>query len=403
MAENELDPNQEELDEAGQGEQTPQEPGVARSVANAAGREAVRRGAASLAARGGVAVGAQAAGAAAGGPVGIVAARAATALSSPILPGILLLILALLTLGAILMVGFAICVSNGCMGTRAFDAKLDPATSVLDRNHLADIQCLDAENRQQKNTGKAAGGKTPATDENEPLTAECVKAIKNWTDYLKKNTEALQGKLTTAAEDQEAKKLLDEVLAANTAAAGVSTQTTFKQARILRADLLEKLEKANENERIRKLTAFSPNAQKIVDYVTNQGAAFCTQKDPTGCSRQASAILRGAFPGSAPTAGASLGNRITGAPDAADLQKARDALSNGSIPLWLIRGNGSGQHWIIVLKIDSADTVTYFDPADGTIHSDPSNASSVHTYFFGSPTDDKLSGNIDERGYIFQP
>lgn len=327
--------------------------------------------------------------------------RIAAVLASPALPGLLVLLLILMTLGAILMVGFAICVSNGCMGTRAFDANFDPATSALDRNHLADIQCLDAESKQPAKNPKSQG--KPATDEDEPLTAECVKAIQNWTAYLKKNNEALKTKLTSTAEDQEAIKLLDEVLAANTAAAAVTTQTTKKQARTLRAELLEKLKKANENERIKKLSAFSKNAQKIVDYVTEQGAAFCTQKDPTGCSRQASAILEAAFPGRNVRAGPRLGDRISGAPDTADLQKARNALSNGSIPLWLIRGNGSGQHWIIVLRVDDLNNVTYFDPADGEIHTDPSDVSSIHTYFFGSPTNDALRGNQDERGYIFTP
>ena len=333
----------------------------------------------------------------------VLGARISTALASPALPGLLVLLLILMTLGAILMVGFAICVSNGCMGTRAFDANFDPATSALDRNHLADIQCLDAESKQPAKNPKSQG--KPATDEDEPLTAECVKAIQNWTAYLKKNNEALKTKLTSTAEDQEAIKLLDEVLAANTAAAAVTTQTTKKQARTLRAELLEKLKKANENERIKKLSAFSPNAQKIVDYVTEQGAAFCTQKDESGCSRQASAILEAVFPGRDVRAGPSLGERISGAPDTTDLQKVRNALSNGSIPLWLIRGNHSGEHWIIVLKVDSADTITYFDPADGTIHSDPSNAPSVHTYYFGSPTQEVINKkrNRDERGYVFQP
>jgi hypothetical protein len=71
-------------------------------------------------------------------------------------------------------------------------------------------------------------------------------------------------------------------------------------------------------------------------------------------------------------------------------------LANGGIPIWHIRGDGTGQHWIMLLKINGTN-ITYFDAADGKIHTDPSTAPSRYTWYFGSPS------NAENRGYVFKP
>jgi len=77
-------------------------------------------------------------------------------------------------------------------------------------------------------------------------------------------------------------------------------------------------------------------------------------------------------------------------------------LQNGILPNPRINGEGSGQHWIILLSMNN-DNITFYDPNLGRIRTLPTNAPGANGgYFFGSST--AYSGHSDRwGGYITVP
>ena len=151
-------------------------------------------------------------------------------------------------------------------------------------------------------------------------------------------------------------------------------------------------------EKLRLLAAPGQRSQKLANYVTRLGR----QNQPGGCFEKIADILQDVFPQRDVRQGPSLGplNR-KGAPTEQEIDALRHSLQQNEIPLWLIRGQASGQHWIAVLGVDDQQRIRYFDPADGKIHCRSSRAKSIHGYFFGSPKARHLKGNQPERGYRF--
>lgn len=95
-------------------------------------------------------------------------------------------------------------------------------------------------------------------------------------------------------------------------------------------------------------------------------------------------------------------------PDAQDLEAARRILAADHLPVWHIRGDVGGQHWIVVLKVDGS-TIYFYDPNGGQILQRDAGDESLMTkgkdqsprkYFFSIT---ELPPNAYERGYEFTP
>jgi hypothetical protein len=159
-----------------------------------------------------------------------------------------------------------------------------------------------------------------------------------------------------------------------------------------------------EMQKLRRWAAPKTRSQRLEEYILHLGPAACRQNGSSGCFRKIGQLLSEVFPGAPVRQGQSLGplNR-SGAPTPEELRDLRHSLDNNEIPLWLIRGQASGQHWIAVLGVDANNKIRYFDPADGTIHCKDSQANDLHGPFFGSPRAEHLVGNRPERGYRFRP
>ncbi len=392
MADEELDGELEDVGEEPVPDDEPAQPGAARKAFDAFSSQArqsptVRSVLRSPRATGAVTKGVTQAGAALGEQT---AARLAIA---GFLPEIIAGLLALLAIGIAFFAIFGAIAAFSCLnGTCAGDVKLDPAKSQADSLELQTVKCL-------QEAAKSNGG----DGSNDKLSADCIKPIQGWGKELVAKATAIKAKISDKDKGgPEAIKILDKLVEDGNKAVDITAGMALKQAREIADELSTQYKLATQNELIAKNLGFSANAQKLVDYIRQQGPAVCKQSDPTGCSRKVSAVLEAVFPGRDVRAGASLPiTNQSGPPNAGELEDVKNALAAGNVPIWLIRGNGSGNHWIIPLNVDEANMITYFDPADGEIHTDPSDRSSVHSWYFGTPT--KFVGNRPERGYIFVP
>ncbi|MEK7184193.1 MAG: hypothetical protein AAB701_01600 [Patescibacteria group bacterium] len=274
-------------------------------------------------------------------------------------------------------------------GTDPLDPRFSPQTNQQDRYHLQDIKCLDIEIKRDK-------------DGNGKLPNECAKAIQNWSRHLVANAETLKKKLPTTADGDAARHLLDAVITSGLSAKGVSSQTDIKTAGKLREAVIEAATKANENPLIKSLSPYSENAQKIIDIVKSQPAGTCKQTTGTNCGDTADGIVTSNFPGATHSAYTAFGGLVPDLPTDQNLEDLRTQLEQGNIPIWQVRGNGSGKHFITILGIDEGKNITYFDPADGGIHSDPYDVQGAWGPYFGTPTVDKLgTTNQPIRGYFW--
>lgn len=336
--------------------------------------------------------------------------RAALLLANPALPGLLALFLVLLAFGAILAVGFGIIGYSGDNGRNPQEkAAVGNKQDSLD---VKTIQCLD---KASKIDAKGAG----------KLPPECIKPIQDWSQISIKMVNAMLSKVPKTPEGERATKLLNELLAAANEAHGVTAQTTLKQARELRKKLEDALAAANENAIIQKLIGISDNMKKVINYIKKYNPKQLGSFD---CYETDNEILQGTFLGGAtprPTlkdgskstravinanfAKAQVGSELpgfdtSGAPTEEAIDATKKALRNGGIPIWLIRGSYSGEHWIIILNIDESNNIYYYDPAGGGTHNDPSTwaGTGEWKYFFGSPNKADRK-NAPTRGYVFQP
>ncbi len=374
-------------------EQEPQQPGAARRAFDAFSAQA-RRSTATKAVQGSRAGSAVASGTRAAA-TRLGEATVGRLAVAGFLPEIIAGLLILLAIGVtVISIGFILCVSNGCQGKQAFDPAIDPARNKQDALSVQTIACL---NKAAQIGDKGDG----------PLPGECEKPIKAWADQVVTEATALKGKVDS--KETAAIKILDDLLTAANKAKGVTTAMKVKEARVIADELSRQYQLAVNNAVIAKARGFSAGAQKIVTYLAAHPDRQTGSKD---CLDTDKRVMANAFGvGSAPP-GATLGGTHDGAPSAADLDGSRKVLADGGIPVWLIRGEASGEHWIIVLNIDTANNITYYDPNGGGIHTHESTwggPAGKWQYFFGNPTTTLLAeknyfvNSPQERGYSYFP
>lgn len=154
-------------------------------------------------------------------------------------------------------------------------------------------------------------------------------------------------------------------------------------------------------------TATTPgtNIQKLLDYAQNHE---WRQLDSGGCWNANEALYNHVFSAQNEVGWTEGGdaNSTTSPPTQTDLQKLRQNLNEDHIVIWHIRGEGSGQHWIILTSIDAANNISYLDPNGGLyVQNRPYNFESTTTrlgegYFFARTP---LGPQEYWRGVIFRP
>lgn len=323
------------------------------------------------------------------------AKRAATflrAFAPEIILGLLLLLSVIATLVSLYLI---LCTDQACNGTAPIIAS-QPFSNKQDSLELKTAVCLD----------KAA--KTDTTGDG-PLPKECLEPIKGWSQLTITTTTTLRRNVPNPDSDEGKKaiQLLDDILAAAKEANGVTAATTVKTAQAQRKKLEDTLAAAKTNAIINKLSNISAHAQVIIDYVKNQGPAVCKQSTGTNCGDTADGIVRANFADISQSDFFALGGLVDGPPTDKNIQDVQEQLAKGNIPIWQVRGNGknptSGKHFIVVLGIDANKNITYFDPASGSIETNPYNYQSTAGWgdYFGTPTLDRIGGNKHIRGYYW--
>lgn len=106
-------------------------------------------------------------------------------------------------------------------------------------------------------------------------------------------------------------------------------------------------------------TTSGQKIQNLLNYAKNNN--WGQGNDSTGCWKATDKLYRNA-----------LGNpnidddldiiNYEGIPTQQDLTTLRDHLNKDHIVYWYVRGEYSGQHWIIITNIDSNNNITYLDP-----------------------------------------
>ena len=143
---------------------------------------------------------------------------------------------------------------------------------------------------------------------------------------------------------------------------------------------------------------------KVMAYVKANPAKSDQMRNGTGvrgCSDTIELVMKANFGGGkfdGPSLGMRNGVPRSAPPSTTDLQDARRVLNEGNIPIWHINGNGSGQHWIAIMKISDDNTIHYFDPDGGIIRSKPYTAKSEWGAYFGITP---VAPQANERGYVW--
>jgi len=151
---------------------------------------------------------------------------------------------------------------------------------------------------------------------------------------------------------------------------------------------------------------FTPSGQTDPS-VTNlaNDSASCKQTDPGGCYKTDKDFLEKHGYYKAGDLDQSYADR-TLPPSDQDLQQASDLLKEGKIPVWQINGEFSGQHWVILLDIDSNKNITYLDPVFGQVCTKPYDAKSYvddggNVAFFGKTPSNQWKKDAWLRGVYF--
>ncbi len=122
--------------------------------------------------------------------------------------------------------------------------------------------------------------------------------------------------------------------------------------------------------------------KKIIDYAKSH--QWGQDGDGTGCFRACDGLYKSVLGN--PTTDADL-NTVAheGIPSDSDLNTLRDHLNKDHIVYWYVRGEYSGQHWIIITSIDDKNNITYLDPVgNGSMVTRPYNykPSGKNWYYF---------------------
>lgn len=161
-------------------------------------------------------------------------------------------------------------------------------------------------------------------------------------------------------------------------------------------------------------------AQILIDYVNNAPKQTTCQFDngtgSSGCYQTVEKVLEAAFPGSNGRGDGSwirdyssdqdIVNRPPSAQDISDavaILKRGTKEPIGNLPVWHIRGNGSGQHWIVVVGVEGTN-IKFFDPEYGEIRTQPTNLKSSKGWYYFAVTAKGAGDNSNyKRGYEFSP
>ena len=149
-----------------------------------------------------------------------------------------------------------------------------------------------------------------------------------------------------------------------------------------------------------------PNIQKIIAQVEANPGKYQQPPNSCECSDYNDNLMRDTFGESVFSGFKTLGQRDgmprSAPPSQQDLQQARDLLAQGKLVKWHINGDASGQHWILLTKIEGT-TISFFDPGGGKIYTEPYDAASKNPSlgkFFGITPDNP---NGYTRGFEFTP
>lgn len=173
----------------------------------------------------------------------------------------------------------------------------------------------------------------------------------------------------------------------------------------------EKYKGCQEADTLAGNTGLSATAQKLVNYVRahpNESNQFLNGEGRCGCARTVIRVLEDAFPGSKGGEGGWISTGQVGkAPTDQEMKDAQDILSTGKLPVWHIRGSGSGQHWIVLVQINGNE-ITFFDPAQGAIVTESRNLKSTAVgypgeFYFGITEQEGGDDSDLKRGYTFSP
>ncbi|MCA9388663.1 transglycosylase SLT domain-containing protein [Candidatus Berkelbacteria bacterium] len=161
-------------------------------------------------------------------------------------------------------------------------------------------------------------------------------------------------------------------------------------------------------------------AQILIDYVNKAPKQTTCQLNngtgSSGCYQTVEKVLKAAFPGSNARGDGSwirdyssdqdIINRPPSGQDISDavsILKRETKEPSGNLPVWHIRGNGSGQHWIVVVGIEGAN-IKFFDPEYGEIRTQPADFKSSKGWYYFAVTAKGAGDNSNyKRGYEFSP
>ncbi len=154
-------------------------------------------------------------------------------------------------------------------------------------------------------------------------------------------------------------------------------------------------------------------ATKLKQWVADHPVMSCQRTNGTGDAGCANTDFQVVLPGAFPSGHASpadewipTSSTAGNAPDTSDLAQAQQILAAGNLPVWHVRGDASGQHWIVVTAVKGTD-VEFFDPATGTTDTrsfSTKSASSKYPndYYFGiSDQGGRGDNSQNKRGQVY--
>lgn len=133
-------------------------------------------------------------------------------------------------------------------------------------------------------------------------------------------------------------------------------------------------------------SASNKNAQKIID--AENSTNLSGQCSSTGCARNVDSTMDQVFGSSGWSVGQQSGPTTPQqVPTASELNSAKAILQRGNLPEWHIKGEVSGEHWILLLGIDGQNNITFWEPNGGKVRTEKYDyqASGKPWPFFGTP------------------